>query len=45
MSRREIRHTRRESTRQRRQAEQIRRRQAETGYWSTFTLDGQETQR
>lgn len=39
MSRREIRHTRRDATRQRQQAEQQRRRQADSGYWTTFPLD------
>lgn len=38
MSRREIRHTRRDATRHRQQAEQQRRRQQDSDYWTTFTL-------
>lgn len=39
MSRREIRHTRRDATRQRQQAEQQRRRQQDSDYWTTFPID------
>ncbi|MDG4788080.1 hypothetical protein O7626_19400 [Micromonospora sp. WMMD1102] len=44
MSRREIRTTRRDADRARRQAEQNRQRQAETDYWTTF-VTGTEADR